>query len=149
MARKVCPACKKLTGASATDCECGHTFPESSIVAARRTTKQCPSCRTAQPLLLEVCACGHQFEDVVELRAELVGRVHVAWSYIVIGVLVLGGCAGIALATSGVWIIGLFGGVILALRGLMSRADARAALRDIDDAAGTLPNARVQRIAPR
>ena len=63
----------------------------------------------------------------------------------VIGLVVLVVCAAIALSTSGLWILGLFAGVILAVRGLMMRSDARAGLRDIDAAAGTLPSAKVRR----
>jgi hypothetical protein len=83
------------------------------------------------------------FADIVELRAELVGRIHVAWSYLVIGVVVLGACVGIAIATSGTWLLGLVGGVVVALRGLMLRADAKAELRDVDAAAGVLPRATI------
>ena len=145
MARKICPACKKLNGGSAAACECGHAFPASSIVAAQRTTKRCPSCRSEQPLLLETCGCGQQFMEIVELRAELVGELHSAWARIVIGFVVLAACAGIAIATSGTWLVGLIGGVMLGVRGLMRRADARAALRNIDAAAGTLPRATARR----
>ena len=126
-------------------CECGHAFPASSIVAAVQTSKRCPACRSEQPLLLERCGCGHEFKDVVALRGELLGHLHGAWARILIGLLALLLCGAIALTMSGMWTLGLFGGVMLAVRGLMMRADARAGLREIDSATGTLPSARLRR----
>jgi hypothetical protein len=68
MARKICPACKKLNAGSATQCRCGHEFAASTIVERQRTTKRCPSCQLPQPRLLEICGCGHEFAEIRELR---------------------------------------------------------------------------------
>ena len=145
MARKLCPACNKLNAGSARECVCGHTFAEASIVAARRTTKRCPACRAELPRLMQRCGCGHEFEDILELRQQLVSRIHAGWSYLAVGTLVVGACVAIMMTTSMMWILGLIGGVVLMLRGLMTRADARSALRSINKAVGELPSAKVHR----
>ena len=144
MARKICSACRRLNAGSATQCRCGHEFAASTIMEPRRTKKRCPGCRLDQPLLLEVCGCGHEFADVRELREQLEDRVRVGWSYVALGATVLSVSTAIVIATSGMWLIGAFAGVGLVARGITTRGDARARLRDVRTAAGTLPRAEIR-----
>jgi hypothetical protein len=143
--RKVCPTCKKLNAGSTTACVCGHVFAASTIVKAFRTTKRCPACQEEQPLLLQVCGCGHEFVDIREAREQLEERVRIGWSYVAIGATLLLACTGIMIATSGAWLFGSFGGVMLLGRGIVTRGDARSQLRAIQTAAGALPSAKVLR----
>ena len=146
MARKFCPKCKRMNAGSAKTCDCGYTFASSEMVAPKpmaQMRKRCPGCGSQQPLLLEKCGCGYEFANVVELREELVSRVHVAWSYVALGAALLGVSVVISIASSGKWIVFSVGGVMLVVRGFLRRADARAALRQIDAAAGSLPPAKI------
>ena len=138
------PLATSSPGGSATRCRCGHEFAASTIVK-RPTTKRCPGCQREQPRLLEVCGCGHEFADVRELREALEERARIGWSYVALGATALLVCTGIMIATSGMWLIGVFGGVMLVVRGFVTRADARAQLRDVRAEAGMLPGARVVR----
>jgi hypothetical protein len=82
----------------------------------------------------------------VRLRTDILGRVHVALAWTVMGLLLLIVSAAVALTTSsGTWIVWLVGGMTLGLRGLMMRASARSALTKIDEAGGTIPIARLLR----
>ncbi|MDB4955839.1 MAG: hypothetical protein JWO36_3408 [Myxococcales bacterium] len=146
MARKVCPACKKLNGGSATECSCGHTFEASSIVAARRTTKRCPSCQVELPRLRQQCGCGYAFSDIAELRDELVSRVHLGWWYMALGAVIVAGTVGAFLmGVSVLFIFASFFGVTLGVRGLTMRVDALSVLRDIGKSARSLPSAKIVR----
>jgi hypothetical protein len=120
-------------------------FGESSLVAPRPTTKRCPSCHAEQPCRLQRCGCGQEFTDIVELRTELVHRIHLAWWYTALATAILAVCVGIAIATRGTWVVMAFVGLGLGLRSQMVRADAKASLRDIDKATGTLPSAKLVR----
>jgi hypothetical protein len=51
----------------------------------------------------------------------------------------------IMIATSGIWLIGPFGGVTLLARGIVTRAAARSQLREIQTATHALPSAKVLR----
>jgi len=142
MARKLCPSCNKLTGGSTKECSCGHVFAASSIVKPR-TTKLCPKCKQELPRLLERCGCGYEFADIREARAFLEDRARVGWAYVAIGATVIFACTLVMIATSGAFLIGSVTGIILVVRGFITRSDARAQLRSIRIAKGVLPSAKV------
>jgi hypothetical protein len=110
--------------------------------------KTCPSCREERPWLLETCACGHEFRDVVRRHGELASRLHSAWARIVFGGFLVVMCAAIAFTVSDTWAIGGVLGVMIGLRGMMARGQAQSALREIEDAGGRLPEARVLKALP-
>jgi hypothetical protein len=92
MARKHCPQCNLVTGASTTTCSgCGHTF-ESVALAATARAKRCIQCGLVHPSTVRRCRCGFDFDvmvDPVEWRALLVERRSHGRS-LVAGALVLG-----------------------------------------------------------
>jgi hypothetical protein len=91
---------------------------DSALVASRRASKTCPSCQQDQPRLRDICPCGHEFKDIVTLRSNLLGRVHVSLAWTAVALLLLTLCATVALVTSsGTWIVWLVGGVTLGIAG--------------------------------
>ena len=145
MARKVCPACKKLNGGSAVTCSrCGVAFDSSTVVSASRPTmRRCPGCKTQSNPLLYTCGCGHVFEDVQEFRDQLEDRVRVGWSYFVLGMLGFVACVALTILTSGAFAILWIGGGFLAARGLMIRRAAKLSLNEMRKVNDGLPSVRV------
>ena len=145
MARKLCPACRRMNAGSATTCtSCGQAFDPSSIVSPVRL-KTCPACAAKSRLALERCGCGHVFEDVQELRAELTDRVHVGWSYVVLGLVFSAGYTGLMLAISVRWILPYALGLWLIVRGLRMRTHALHELDKIEGATAEPPRAQLVR----
>ena len=74
MARKLCPACKTLKGASATTCDCGHVFDAATVVLPT-APKICPHCGASNSQKAHTCHCGRHFDlDVRQTRAVIVTR---------------------------------------------------------------------------
>src|SRR5438552_5664924 len=95
MARKVCPQCKLVTGASSATCSrCGHVFAPTEVPQARRA-QRCVMCGIVNASSASKCDCVFLFDQAPEdLRAFYLARRSVAW-VLMIGsiVLAIGGCA--------------------------------------------------------
>ena len=144
MARKLCPACKKVNAGSATACSCGHTFPAESIVLPQEG-KRCPVCGTGNPRAAATCHCGFHFDDNPdEVRGLLEGRAVTGL------ILLIAAPFGIATGV-GVILVGLLKmGMALAafsitgaLKGVVMRQNARRGLRELAISHPPLPAARV------
>jgi hypothetical protein len=92
VARKICPVCKRLTGASSTTCSgCGHEFAATTVVSpVVRRVNRCPMCGISNEASRRQCQCGHVFEtDPAALRDLLRSQRSVARTMLV-GSIVLG-----------------------------------------------------------
>lgn len=99
MARKTCPQCNQVTGASQKTCsKCGHEF--ASVAAAQATGRpnRCAMCGIVNAASVRRCQCGFDFDQEPEdLRAFYQSRRANAW-VLLIGAAALGvlGTAGLA-----------------------------------------------------
>jgi hypothetical protein len=146
MARKFCPACKSLKGASATTCECGHVFDASTIVQPP-TPKLCPFCGAGNPQNAHTCHCGRHFDlDANQTRAVIVRGRNRGAVFAVLGAITL--VAEIALAVFGGFVSAwLFLGSAALLSGGIGIAVNRANNLRIHDAKQPqLPVAKVQKL---
>lgn len=88
MARKVCPECKAVTGASTTTCKrCGHTFEVTALAEPSRV-RRCAMCGLTNLASTTKCQCGFDFEQAPEdLRAFYTSRRRNAWVLLTGGVM--------------------------------------------------------------
>jgi ABC-type taurine transport system substrate-binding protein len=156
MARKTCPQCKLVTGASTTTCSrCGHQFaPVAPQVETR--ARRCAMCGIVNPSTVARCDCGFEFEQAPEdLRAFYQTRRSVGWALLAgsIALGIIGTALIIALAAISPVI--LIKGTVFALGAVIaaSVAGCRKAVRilsatrmnlaDLDGKSDALPQARV------
>jgi hypothetical protein len=96
MARKRCPQCNLVTGASTETCSrCGHAFAAVALEPTAKA-KRCVQCGLVHPATVRRCRCGFEFDtmmDPVEWRTLLVQRRSHGRSLIA-GSIVLGTLAG-------------------------------------------------------
>jgi hypothetical protein len=90
MARKSCPKCKLVTGASTKTCsKCGHEFAPIALPEERRA-RRCAMCGIVSPSSVSRCQCGFDFDQAPEdLRAFYQTRRSVGWA-LMIGSVCLG-----------------------------------------------------------
>jgi hypothetical protein len=158
MARKTCPQCKHVTGASAKTCsKCGHEFATVSAVTATRA-QRCAMCGIVNASSVRLCQCGFDFEQPPEdLRAFYQSRRSNAWVLLVgsvcLGVFGTLGIVALMLITPVIAIKGtivglgaVFTGSIAGSRKAMRILSAtRINLDDLDGKGDALPQARVVR----
>jgi hypothetical protein len=92
MARKTCPQCKRITGASAMTCSgCGHAFgPAAVAVAQGPAVKRCLMCGLTNVATATRCECGADLDvDPADLRTLIAHRRSSAWA-LLLGSIVLG-----------------------------------------------------------
>ncbi len=158
MARKTCPQCKLVTGASTTTCSrCGHQFAPIEAPLERRA-RRCAMCGIVNPSSVSRCDCGFEFDMAPEdLRSFYQTRRSVAWALLA-GSIALGvlGTAGI-IAIAAISPVILVKGTIFALGAVIagSVAGCRKAVRilsatrmniaDLDGKSDALPQARIER----
>lgn len=91
MARKTCPQCKTVTGASSTTCNrCGHAFETVAVVVADRRPQRCAMCGIVNDRSVKRCQCGFEFDmPPEEARPFFQARRANAW-FLLIGSIALG-----------------------------------------------------------
>ena len=152
MARKVCPQCKRITGASAQTCSgCGHTFEALALVEERRA-RRCLECGLVHPATARRCQCGFEFDiDPVDLRAVLArqrsaGRGMIATSAVV-GVVGLVVCGAFVLVSGIISIVGIIAVTSLCTSRFRKGARILDAVRTVSDElegkTDALPSARI------
>jgi len=157
MARKTCPQCKQVTGASTKTCsKCGHEFAPIDVPVATGRAKRCAMCGIVNASNVSRCQCGFDFEQEPEdLRAFYKSRRANAWVMLVGGALLgVFGTLGLGLfvATSPVIpikavVVGfaaVLGGAVAMCRKAMRILSAtRINLDDLDGKGDAVPQARV------
>ena len=156
MARKTCPQCKHVTGASSKTCsKCGHEFAAAPAVADSRA-QRCAMCGIVNSSSVRRCQCGFDFEQPPEdLRAFYQSRRSNAW-VLLIGSVCLGvfgtlAIVGFLIVTPVIAIkltifalIAVFTGSVAGSRKAMRILSAtRINLDDLDGKAEAIPQARV------
>jgi hypothetical protein len=153
MARKQCPQCKRVTGASASTCGgCGRVFAALSLMPSVRA-KRCVQCGTVNPGSVERCQCGFDLDvEPAAFRSLVLARRRHA-QVLICGSLVIG-ALGILLFTAAAAMFGAvsFAGLIAVLvlvasmfrSGVRILGAARANLDDLDGASDVLPRARLR-----
>ena len=100
MARKSCPQCKLVTGASSTTCSrCGHEFAPAVVAPTEQRARRCAMCGIVNSSSVTRCQCGFDFDMPQEdLRGFYQSRRSNAW-VLLIGSATLGifGTLGLAL----------------------------------------------------
>ena len=147
MARKVCPECKAVTGASSKTCKrCGHTFDAVALAEPSRV-RRCAMCGLTNLASTTKCQCGFDFDEAPEdLRAFYKSRRMNAW-VLLFGAVTLGlvGCL-ISMFLLGLMPLGIVG--LVATLGAAATA-CRKALRILGatrtnlDELAEFPHARV------
>jgi hypothetical protein len=101
MARKTCPQCKQVTGASSKTCsKCGHEFAAIAAPIETARPKRCAMCGIVNAASVTRCQCGFDFEQEPEdLRAFYKSRRANGW------ILLIGSAA---LGVFGTLALGLF-----------------------------------------
>jgi len=90
MARKACPKCKRVTGASARTCSgCGHVF-ENVEVAKAEGVKRCVECGVISRASVEQCQCGFRFDVAPEDLRGLLAQRRSAATGMLVGSIALG-----------------------------------------------------------
>jgi len=157
MARKTCPACKTMTGASSTTCnKCGHAFEAVAVVASDKRPQRCAMCGIVNDRSVKRCQCGFEFDmPPEEARPFYQARRTNAW-FLLIGSIALGAIGlaaliGILVASPVIPIKGLV--VAIAAVSAAVGAGARKAARilsatrinldELDGRTEALPAARV------
>jgi hypothetical protein len=158
MARKHCPACNLVCGASAATCSrCGHEFAPGEPTATSPGVRRCLECGLTSPGSARICQCGADLEiDPAEVRGLIAQRRSHARGLIVGSVLlaVFGVVAFVVVAmVSGlVSIIGI--GVTVSAAAKMYRTGSRilyaanTVSAELDGKAGTLPRAQLRKTPP-
>ena len=87
MARKTCPQCKQVTGASSKTCsKCGHAFAARAAPIDPGRAKRCAMCGIVNSSTVARCQCGFDFEQEPEdLRAFYKSRRANAWVLLITG----------------------------------------------------------------
>jgi hypothetical protein len=156
MARKTCPQCKLVTGASSKACSrCGHEFAEVKQVADSRA-QRCAMCGIVNAASVRRCQCGFDFDQAPEdLRAFYQSRRANAWILLIgsvcLGVFGTAALLAFILISPIITIKGGFIGLGAVLAG--SIAGSRKAMRilsatrinldDLDGKGEVVPQARV------
>lgn len=157
MARKACPQCNQVTGASQKTCsKCGHAFAAVAVPAATGRPKRCAMCGIVNASSVRRCQCGFDFDQEPEdLRAFYRSRRANAWG-LLIGSAALGvlGTAALALFVGlspvipvkavVIGFVAVLGGSAAGCGKAMRILSAtRINLDDLDGATDAVPSARV------
>jgi len=162
MARKTCPICKQLTGASSETCSrCGHVYAAQSVALVEaRPVKRCLMCGLTNLATAERCECGADLEiDPADLRSWSAHRRSTGWAMLVGSIaLGLGSILGGALLVFAFGLVGSPKGTLLALLAMftgvgMATAGCRKATRilgatrlardELEGKTDALPSARI------
>ena len=157
MARKSCPQCKLVTGASSNKCSrCGHEFAAVTTLPVAARARRCAMCGIVNSAAVTICQCGFDFDMPQEdLRGFYQSRRSNAW-VLMIGSACLGvfGTLGLALFMAFSPVIPIKG-VVLGFAAILgaSAAGCRKALRilsatrynldDLDGKGDALPQAKL------
>ncbi len=157
MARKSCPQCKLVTGASTKTCtRCGPEFAAAAAPAIERRARRCAMCGIVNSATVTRCQCGFDFEQEPEdLRTFFKTRRANAWGLLV-GSLLLG-FGGTAILTALVlfspvipvkamffaFVAVIGGGLAGARKAMRILSATRINLDDLDGKGDAVPQARV------